>query len=165
MSDRPIPRSWNDRHLWLLEHLLGLPQGSNGLAIALGSPTSHVLLRVRVPVAAAGPATELPVQMPDGVRAWEVTAFAFVRTSGTASSFRPRLGEVASFVADGIDERITYDAQPVATPIRDVYCAPIPVRADSLFRLYLRPGFDAGTDNDGTAEVWLRQSFESEGSS
>lgn len=160
MSDRPIPRSWNDRVIWLLEHLLGLPDGSDGLGLPLGTPNSPVYFRARVAIAAAGPAAELVVQLPTTTFAWEIVAFALVRSGGSGSTYAPRIGESVGFVADGIDERVTYDPQAVASPIRDVFCEAIPVLADAAGRLYLRPGFDAGADNAGTAEVWVRQAFE-----
>lgn len=164
MSDRPIPRSWNDRVIWLLEHLLGMPGGSSGAALPLGAPTSPVLHRVRVAIIGAGPATELLVQLPTVTRHWQVVGLAMVRSSGSAATMAPRVGEVSTWSAGGLDERITYDAQAVTTPIRDVFCSPIPVRADTAGRLYLRPGFSAGADNVATAELWLQQAFVSDGS-
>lgn len=160
MSDRPIPRTWNDRVVWLLEHLLGLPGGSDGLELPLGMPGSPVLHRTRVAFSGAGVATELVIQLPTTTFAWELVGFSLVRSAGSATTWAPRIGESAGFVADGIDERVTYDAGPVTTPIRDVFCEAIPARADASGRLFLRPGFSAGVDNAGTAEVWVRQAFE-----
>jgi hypothetical protein len=124
-----------------------------------------VTVRVRVDIVDAAPGAEVVVQLPVGVRHWLIIGFAMVRTAGSAAQMQPRLGEVSAFTAGGLDERVTYDSQGVTIPIRDVFCAPIPVRCDAAGRLYLRPGFNAGADNDGTAEVWMRQAFESEGSS
>lgn len=159
-----IPRSWNDRVLWLLERSLGLPAGSDGTDIPLGAPGSAVLHRVRLEITGAGPATELVIQMPDADQHWQITSFSFVFGSGAAANMQPRIGEAAGFSAGGVDERIAYDAQAVGTAIRDVFCSAIPVRTDGAGRLYLRPGFDAGSNNEATAELWLQQAFVSDGS-
>lgn len=165
MSDRAIPRSWNDRVLWLLEHLIGLDaSAANGLSLALGAPASEAVHYVRVSYTAGAPATtstETAIQMPSpGPRSWRLLAAHVVRTAGTGSTFAPRIGQAAAFVAGGIDQRVAYAAQPVGTPIDDVFCAPIPMRADPLGRLYLRPEFDAGADNVAIFDLWFVQAVE-----
>lgn len=157
---RPYPRSWNDRVVWLLERLLGLPDGSDGSGLPVGSPDSPVYHRVRVAISGAGPSTELVVQLPATTRAWEVAGLALVRTSGSATTWAPSLGEAAGYSAGSLDERVAYDAAAVSTPINDVFCAAVPVRSDSNGRVYFRPGFDSGSNNAGTAELWFRQAIE-----
>lgn len=159
-----IPRSWNDRVLWLLERAAGLPAGSDGTDLPMGPPASPVLHRARVAISGAGPATELVIQMPTGIYHWQMVSFSLVFDSGSAANMQPRIGEAAGFAAGSVDERIAYDAQAVGTPIRDVFCASVPVRTDAAGRLYLRPGFDAGSDNEATAELWLQQAIVSDGS-
>ena len=44
----------------------------------------------------------------------------------------------------------------VGTAINDVYATPIPMRSDSDGKLYFKPGFDSGSDNDGDYEFWLQ---------
>jgi hypothetical protein len=46
-------------------------------------------------------------------------------------------------------ERFSYTAQAVATPINDRFDPPIVCKPDSNGRLYFKPGFNAGADNDG----------------
>lgn len=158
---RPYPRAWNDRVIWLLERLLGIPSGfSETDELPVGAPDSPVYTRVRLSITGASSSTELAVQLPTATRTWEVAGLSLVRSSGSASTWAPRLGENAGFAAGSIDERVAYDAASTATPINDVFCAPVPVRTDPSGRLYFRPGFDAGTNNAATAELWFRQAIE-----
>jgi hypothetical protein len=162
MADRPIPRDWNSRVTWLLEHLLGgaLPIGT-GDHWPQGGAASPVLLRVRV---ALGAATEYALQLPIGVRHWSLRGFSLHRTGGAAATMAPTLGQVATWSAGGVEERMTYGAQVVGTPISDVLCSCVPVRTDANGKLWFRPGFDAGVNNTGTAEFWFEQAIEALGS-
>lgn len=159
MSDRPIPRSWNDRTLWLLEHLLGLEAGGTGLDLPVGSPASQVVHRHRLALTGGGTATETTVQLPTTTRAWWLAGMHFVRTGGSAATYAPRLGQVAAFAAGGIEQRVQYATRIVASPINDVFCAPVPFVTDTTFRLYLRAGWDAGAGNTADVELWWVQSF------
>lgn len=159
MPTRPIPRSWNDRVLWLLEALVGLPDLSTGVSLPLGVGASPVLHRYRANLTAQGAATETAIQLPTTTRHWLVVGFAFFRTAGTGATYTPRVGEIVTFVADSANQRLAYAATAVATPTQAIYTAPIPIRADSANKIYFRPGFDAGADNTCTVELWLQQAL------
>ncbi|MBU6287592.1 MAG: hypothetical protein KGS10_05465 [Chloroflexi bacterium] len=154
---RPYPRHWNDRVIWLLEHGAGLPAGSDGLDLTQGSPSSGVLHRLRVTASGLDTAAEVTLQLPATTRAWCLEATNFIVTSGAATQYAFGLGSVAAYVANSIDQRVAYSASPVATAIREVYCKPIPVWADTDYRVYLRPGFNAGADNAIDCEFWFRE--------
>mgnify|MGYP003118055713 CR=1 FL=1 len=98
---------------------------------------------------------QLPV-MPGGSYIVLLVAFHYVRTGGSASNYQPRLGQVASFSNGDINERLAYSATAVADPTNDIFAQPIPCLTDSNGRLYLRPGFDGSSDNDGNYELWFK---------
>lgn len=87
---------------------------------------------------------------------WLLVAFHYVRSGGSASNYQPRIGQAASFSAGDINERVAYASTAVGTAINDVYATPIPMRSDSDGKLYFKPGFDSGSDNDGDYEFWLQ---------
>ena len=97
-----------------------------------------------------GTSEEVALQLPylegsPGGAIFLLRSFYFIRTGGTAT-FGPRLGEVAGFADDGVDERM---GVPVAgNNLKDVYAAEVPVKTDSTGKLYFRPGFTSGSDND-----------------
>jgi len=100
---------------------------------------------------------QLPTARADGraAKSWLLVGFHYKRSGGTAATYAPTLGQVNAWVAGGIEERMTYTATAVATAINDVFSAPIPCRTDLNGRLFFRPGFNTGTDNDGDFEFWF----------
>ena len=54
------------------------------------------------------------------------------------------------------NERVAYASTAVGTAINDIYTTPIPIRSDSNGKVYLRPGFDSGSDNDGDYELYFQ---------
>tara|TARA_R110000824_G_scaffold156881_1_gene330188 strand:- start:379 stop:768 length:390 start_codon:yes stop_codon:yes gene_type:complete len=86
---------------------------------------------------------------------WLLTSFHYVRTGGTAASYIARMGQVAGWANSGIDERLTYASALVAVATSDVFAAPVPCKTDSTGKLYFRPGFNAGLDNDGEYEFYF----------
>jgi hypothetical protein len=165
-TSKDRPRAWNDDVLWLLAKIAGLTAGqgagtgSGTLPRGIGSDA--VLHYARADFASLDASGELAIQLPETTRSWVLVALTLHRTTGSATTFAPRLGQSASFAADGPDDRVGYSAQAVGTPIRSVFCEAIPFRADSDFRIYLRPGFDSGSDNGGTYQVWIREAIETE---
>lgn len=132
----------------------------------MGRVASPVLLRFFDTYAAgtpAGVATETTLQFPaitgaGGNQSQNVLllSFHFVRAAGTGATYTPRLGEIATFAAGSIGERMVYAATAVATPINDVFSQPIPMRTDANGRLYFRPAFDAGADNTAAWEFFFQ---------
>jgi hypothetical protein len=97
-----------------------------------------------------GTSEEVALQLPylassGGGEIFLLRSFYFIKTGGTAT-FGPKLGESAAFTSGGVDERLAYTAS--GNNIADVYSADIPVKTDSVGKLYFRPGFSAGSDND-----------------
>ena len=107
--------------------------------------------------AAESTTLQLPTARPGGkaVKSWLLVGFHYKQSGGTAANYTPTLGEIAGWTAGGIDERMTYTSTAVGTAINDVFAAPIPCRTDANGRLYFRPGFNTGTDNDGDYEFWF----------
>ena len=97
-----------------------------------------------------GTSEEVALQLPylsgsTGGEIFLLRSFYFIKTGGSAT-FGPRLGESAAFADGSVDERIAYTAS--GNNIADVYSADIPVKTDSAGKLYFRPGFTGGSDND-----------------
>ena len=90
---------------------------------------------------------------------WLLVSVHYVVTGGSAASFILTLGQVASYSAGDINERILYASQTISSDpdINDVFAQPIPCLSDSNGRLYLKPGFNTGADNDGNYELWFRK--------
>lgn len=91
---------------------------------------------------------------------WLLVAFHYVVNTGSgagdAANYQPRIGQAASFSSGDINERVAYASTAVGTAINDVYTTPVPMRSDSAGKLYFKPGFDSGSDNDGDYEFWLQ---------
>ena len=115
-----------------------------------------VLVRVTGTHTNVGTSEETTIQLDDSAATWLLHAFHYVRSGGSASNYQPRIGQAASFSSGDINERIAYASTAVGTAINDVYTAPIPIRSDANGRVYLKPGFDAGSDNDGDYELYFQ---------
>jgi hypothetical protein len=152
--------------IWLLERVAGLVAsegaGTPSSGVTRGIGSDPVLHYFRDDLVDVDSSEEVVVQLPETSRSWLLVAISLHRTGGSATTFAPRIGQAAGFAADGPDDRAGFAAQAVGTPIQAVFCKPIPLRADSSFRVYVRPGFDAGADNDATLQVWIRESIETE---
>ena len=117
-----------------------------------------VLYRVTGTHTNVGTAEETTLQLPsDKTEVWLLVSFHYVRSGGTGANYTPLLGQVATWAAGGIDERLTYAATAVGTAINDVFATPVPLKCDADGRVYFRPGFDAGADNDGDYEFWFQK--------
>jgi hypothetical protein len=115
-----------------------------------------VLIRITGTHTNVGTSEETTLQLGDSSETWLLQAFHYVRSGGSASNHEFRIGQAASFSNGDINERIAYASTAVGTAINDVYTTPIPIRSDSNGRVYLRPGFDAGADNDGDYELYFQ---------
>jgi hypothetical protein len=109
-----------------------------------------------------GTSEETTLQLPQSggdyrIEAWLLVSFHYVRSGGSASNYQPRLGQAASFSAGDINERLAYSSTAVGTATNDVFSTPVPCRSDSNGRLYFKPGFDSGSDNDGEYEFWFQK--------
>ena len=71
---------------------------------------------------------QLPTPGGSGGGLWLLKSFHYVRSGGTAATYTPR---------------------------NEVFDADIPCKSDSSGRLFFRPGFNAGADNDGEYEFFF----------
>jgi hypothetical protein len=115
-----------------------------------------VLIRITGTHTNVGTSEETTLQLGDSSETWLLQAFHYVRSGGSASNYQPRIGQAASFSAGDINERVAYASTAVGTAINDIYTTPIPIRSDSNGKVYLRPGFDSGSDNDGDYELYFQ---------
>ena len=95
--------------------------------------------RVRLTVASAGTSENATVQLPTA--------------SGSAASWTPRLMQTSDASDSGIEERFVYASGSAS--INDVFAQPMPCLADSDGKLYFKPGFNTGSDNNYGAEFWF----------
>lgn len=167
-TSKERPRSWNDDVIWLLERLVGLlgAAGRIGSAeIPLGGPSSPVIHYVRLTPTDVAASGEVIIQLPDTTPQWRLLSAQLHKTAGSSSTWAPRVGQVSGFTDDGPEDRLSLDPQSASEPFRLVFCQPIPMKADADGRLYLKPGFDAGADNDADIQLWFVQDFETQESS
>lgn len=115
-----------------------------------------VLVRVTGTHTNVGTSEETTIQLDDSAATWLLHAFHYVRSGGSAANYQPRIGQAASFSSGDINERIAYASTAVGTAINDVYTTPIPIRSDANGRVYMKMGFDAGSDNDGDYELYFQ---------
>ena len=115
-----------------------------------------VLVRVTGTHTNVGTSEETTIQLDDSAATWLLHAFHYVRSGGSAANYQPRIGQAASLSSGDINERIAYASTAVGTAINDVYTTPIPIRSDANGRVYMKMGFDAGSDNDGDYELYFQ---------
>ena len=99
-----------------------------------------------------GTSEETELQLSDKSEPWLLVSFHYVRSGGSAATYTPRLGQAASFTDGDINERMVFGSTLVADATNDVFSVPIPCWTDSAGKLYFRPGFNTGSDNDGDYE-------------
>lgn len=170
MSQHPVskarPGHWNDDVRWLLERIAGIlaqqGRGTESTSLQRGIPASDVYHYISGSHVDVGSAEETTIQMPATTRSWRLRAITYHVTGGSAATYAPRLGQSSGFAADGPDDRLAIASMAVATPVNKVFCEAVPVRADASYRLYFRPGFASGADNDGTYQLWFEQVVETE---
>jgi len=121
-------------------------------------------LRISGTLTNVGTSQETTVQLPalggnTTRQLWLIVGIHFVRTGGSASNFQFRVGELAGWTNGDISERIAYASQAISSDpdINDVFTQPIPTITDGNGRIYFRPGFDSGVDNDGKYEFWFKR--------
>lgn len=102
---------------------------------------------------AVGTATELTVQFPVALASKDVVVHQFLQsiTSGSATTHAPQLGQVATFVANSLDQR--YEASEATLPdmVNDVPL--ITLTLDASARAYVRPAVDTGSNNVVAGEI------------
>ena len=119
--------------------------------------SERVFCRVTGTHTSVSSSEETTLQLPapgGGSGIFMLRSFHYVRSSGSASNYAPRLGQAASFTNGDINERMVYASQAVGTPINDVFSSDIPVKPDANGRLYFRPGYD-GNGNNGSYEFFF----------
>ena len=95
---------------------------------------------------------ETDLVLSDKSEPWLLVSFHYVRSGGSAATYQPRLGQAASFTDGDINERMLFSSTAVGTATNDVFSVPIPCWTDTSGKLYFRPGFNTGSDNDGNYE-------------
>ena len=119
--------------------------------------SERVFCRVTGTHTSVSSSEETTLQLPapgGGSGIFMLRSFHYVRSSGSASNYAPRLGQAASFTNGDINERMVYASQAVGTPINDVFSSDIPVKTDANGRLYFRTGFDCN-GNNGSYEFFF----------
>lgn len=163
-TSKDRPRDWNSDAIWLWERLLGLVPGQGAGtpsdSLPRGIPTSDVLHYIRGNHESVDSTEETTLQMPITTRAWLLVGMSYHRTTGSGTTITQRVGQVAGFTTDGPDDRLALTTQAVGTLVNVAFCSPIPMHADSASKLYFRPGFDAGSDNNGVYQFWFKQGIE-----
>jgi hypothetical protein len=99
-----------------------------------------------------GTSEETEIVLSDKSEPWLLVSFHYVRSGGSGSTYTPRLGQAASFTNGDINERMVFSSTAVGTATNDVFAVPIPCWTDSSGKLYFRPAFNSGSDNDGDYE-------------
>mgnify|MGYP003155250471 FL=1 len=120
--------------------------------------TKRKYLRLAGSLLNVGTSEETTLQLPltntgGGGDIYMLRSFHFVKTGGSASTWQPKLGQSAAFSSGGIDERVSYAA--AGNSINEVFSAEVPVKTDGTGKLYFRPGFNTGSDNDADYEFFF----------
>lgn len=111
--------------------------------------------RYTIDVDATDMATNTDIELVDSTGAkpkllgMDVVAFNVTKTAGTAANFTARLGKRTAFTAAG-----EYELAALATATTDSKNAER-FAIDAPLGLWLRPGPDAGADNDFIAQIIL----------
>lgn len=120
-----------------------------------------VLFRIAGTHTDAGTSEETTLQLPvtDAPTVWLLVSFHYVVTDGSGSTYTPRVGQSATWTNGDINERLAYSATTVSTTpsINDVFSRAIPCRVAADGKLYFRPGFASGSDNDANYEFWFQK--------
>ena len=120
-----------------------------------GSKTGRLFFSFKVTYTAISASQESVIQFPPGInkRVWFLMSQHFNRTDGTAANYQFSIGDVTGFTTGTGNELLLSSSEPVGTVTHDTHESPIPMWSDSDFKLFFKPGFDAGSDNDGTVEL------------
>jgi len=160
-TGRARPGHRDDDVIWLLERLAGVlnshKKGTDASTLPRGGPVSDVIHYLTASHTNATTSTEITLQLPTTTRSWELIAITYHRTAGTGTAMAPRVGQSSGFAADGPDDRVQVTSQAVTTAVNLVMCSPVPFHIDANGRAYFRPGFNTGSDNDGTYQFWFKQ--------
>ena len=120
-----------------------------------GSKTGRLFFSFKVTYTDVAAAQESTIQFPQGIkkRVWFLMSQHFNRTGGSAANYQFSIGDVTGFTTATGNELLLADSEAVGTVVHDIHESPIPMWSDSDFKLFFKPGFDAGVDNDGTVEL------------
>ena len=125
-----------------------------------GSGSEPVFYRVGGAHLNVGTSEETTLQFPTAGgsnQIWLLHSFHYKRSGGTAANYAPTVGNISGYAAGSINEMLAYASQGVGTAVNEIFSAPIPCRTDANGRLYFKPGFDAGADNDGDYEFFFQR--------
>lgn len=94
--------------------------------------------------------TSTEIEINGAPRCGTITRLRWKLTSGSGTSMNPRVGDVASFVADSYDQVAA--AETTAAQAVEVGSNPY---CDPNRALFLRPGVNSGSDNTITVELLI----------
>lgn len=103
-------------------------------------------LKVTESVTNYGGATRLTVETIGKACMVQLHRVKIKRTAGAAANFTPRVFSAAAGTSGSVDQQFVGSATAIAD-LFDVACEGVIFKTDSLGRLYLEPGFDAGANN------------------
>lgn len=125
--------------------------------MATFSSTQHgekLRLEVSEALTNYGAATRLTVETIGKACLVQLHRVKVKRTSGTAANLTPRIYSASGAASGSVDQQFAGSSTAVAT-LFDVACTGVVFKTDSVGRLYLEPGFDAGADNAADIDLVL----------
>jgi hypothetical protein len=161
-TSKDRPRAWNDDVIWLLERVAGIlasqGAGTGSGDLPRGIAASDVFHYLRLTPSDLDDSAVVALQMPttDDTQ-WALAACQLHSSDGSATQWAPRFGQTATFADDGPDDRLGFASQAFTAPYRVVLCKAVPMHPDGDGKLYLKPGLNAGSDNDLDLQLWFRQ--------
>jgi hypothetical protein len=88
---------------------------------------------------------------------YDLVALVLKRTGGTAANWTPLVGDKTGFTDDPNDGRRASFSASALTTIDHQFDPPIAIRADANGKIYIKPQWDAGSDNDCAGHVMIRR--------
>ena len=123
-----------------------------------GGASAPTLLRFSGRSDPGGSTAELELTFNDDAGSlWALVRAHVKQYAGNAENLTMRLGHAAAFAEDSINEDIVWLESAVLTPINDIPVVPIPVALGTDGKLWLRFGWDNGTDNEADYEFFFQR--------
>lgn len=88
---------------------------------------------------------------------FKVHRLVLKRTGGTAANWTPLLGDKTGFTDDAADGRIASFAASALVTVDHQFDPPILAKTDANGKLYIKPQWDAGADNDCTGYLTVQR--------